>query len=94
MDYMEQERFMCQDCGHDTREMGERYMVHEDIWETAIAAGGYAYMLCMGCLEGRLGHRLTSGHFMGVGCNYASFSFHSLRLRRALVAPDAEAQRP
>jgi hypothetical protein len=58
----------CCDCGVDTmplerdggRDCCEYYMVHNDVWR---AAGMQAGVLCIGCLEGRLGRRLTPQDF-------------------------------
>lgn len=55
----------------------EVYMVHDEVWT---AAGGPPsptperpeptdFYLCVGCLEGRLGRRLTPGDFEDVGLN-------------------------
>lgn len=56
------ESFHCIDCGFDTLEGGEYYMVHNYLWEQAgmTSEGG---MLCIGCLEDRLGFVLTPHHF-------------------------------
>ena len=58
-------RFTCADCGADTRPGrrgggNEYYMVHNTLWE---AAGMGAGKLCIGCLEERLGRRLTPPDF-------------------------------
>lgn len=49
----------CSDCGINTLPRGggaEYYMVHDDIWASAGMTTGY---LCVGCLEARLGRRLS-----------------------------------
>jgi hypothetical protein len=60
----------CVDCLVDTAARGvdEYYMVHNDVWAAAGMAprGG---MLCVGCLEVRLGRWLTAGDFTGVPVN-------------------------
>lgn len=43
----------CEICHADTRE--EYYMVHDDIWERY----GMDPFLCIGCLEERMGRKLT-----------------------------------
>lgn len=54
--------FLCLDCGQSC--LFERYMVHNDLWRTAIGPGrGTRGMLCIGCLEDRLGRRLTPEDF-------------------------------
>jgi hypothetical protein len=53
--------FRCVDCGKDTGG-GEYYMVGDDVW----AASGLAPnggMLCLGCLERRIGRLLTGEDF-------------------------------
>ena len=48
------EGFKCVDCGVNTHDADEYYMVHDELWAAAgmEPAGG---MLCVGCLEQRLG---------------------------------------
>lgn len=81
------ENFLCEDCGHNVYEMGELYMVHHDIWE--YVTGGLmrvAHMLCVGCLEERLGRRLHYLDFMDVPLNDAKRR-QSLRLRDRMTSP-------
>jgi hypothetical protein len=70
----------CYDCGTDTTPCtGKRdcphngwewYEVREDVWDAAgmTNIGGRAY-LCIGCLEQRIGRRLTAGDFAPVPIN-------------------------
>jgi hypothetical protein len=53
--------FACLDCGVDTGRINEYYMVTDEAWLSAnpLEDG----MLCIGCLEGRLGRRLTPEDF-------------------------------
>jgi hypothetical protein len=84
-DYMRTERFMCQDCGHDTRLMGEMYMVDHDTWKDALDRGGPAHMLCVGCLEARLGYILVQYDFPEwIPLNFYPQQYQSLRLRQRL----------
>ena len=48
----------CKDCGRDTRD--EYYTVHDEVW--AESKGGKD-LLCIQCLETRLGRRLTKDDF-------------------------------
>jgi hypothetical protein len=49
------------DCGVDTDEGKENYMIHDDLWRAAVPTeAGY---LCVGCLERRLGRKLQRGDF-------------------------------
>ena len=51
----------CIDCGSDTHQLAEYYMVHHDLWESAGATDG---MLCIACLEERLDRNLAPGDFL------------------------------
>jgi hypothetical protein len=62
--------FMCLDCGSDTRRMPgglELYMVRHDLYESVVP--GRRGMLCIGCLEGRLGRELTADDFPDLPIN-------------------------
>ena len=69
----------CHDCRVETLPVdpghyAEYYMVRDDVWQDAIMAGllpGLAElgpppirMLCVGCLEARIGRRLTADDFI------------------------------
>lgn len=61
--------FICRSCGTDTHPKSgiqEYYMVNFDIWEVV---GNPPGMLCVGCLEDRLGRRLTPLDFLGCPLN-------------------------
>jgi hypothetical protein len=53
--------FLCLDCGVDTRAIDEYYIVTHELWARANPDG--AGMLCVGCLEKRLGRELTPDDF-------------------------------
>jgi hypothetical protein len=55
-------------CGHDGRH--EFYMVHDTVWE---AAGAGQRVLCVGCLETRLGRELTPADFSDCWANEPSW---------------------
>ena len=70
--------YLCQDCGVDTtpctgkrgcRHKGkwEHYMVTKALWEQAGMDSGF---LCIGCLERRIGRRLTPADFPDLPINY------------------------
>jgi hypothetical protein len=82
--------FMCGDCGHDTRSIGEYYMVQDDLWDAALRRGGWVRMLCIGCLENRLGFTLSERHFIDCPLNERRRSNGSLRIRKrlGLLNPD------
>jgi hypothetical protein len=80
----------CDDCGVDVapcdadgypvEDGWEGYMVHDQVWE---AAGGEGH-LCVGCLEARLGRRLTVGDFTDCPLNTDPAQCRSERLRGRL----------
>jgi hypothetical protein len=72
-------RELCLDCGVDTIATGEYYMVRQELWTAAAGDDG---MLCVGCLEQRLGCRLGPGDFTDVPLN--CFAGKSARLRARL----------
>ena len=53
-------------------------MVQDEIWRTAVASG--PGMLCIGCLEARLGRTLVKGDFTDVPVNDIYPVQHSVRL--------------
>ena len=68
-------RFKCVDCGHDTRTPPrEYYAVHNALWLEACAVEpvlpGVRGMLCLGCLEQRLGRELTRTDFKECGLTH------------------------
>lgn len=74
--------FYCEDCGECTNCMNEYYMVHESVW---LEANPVDYgMLCIGCLEQRLGRLLTKDDFSAVPLNEDEFSIRSERLKSRL----------
>jgi hypothetical protein len=56
----------CVDCGFDTIEAGETYMLHDNVWEEACAGAG---LLCIGCVEQRIGRQLTPSDFVDCPLN-------------------------
>lgn len=75
--------FLCLDCRVHTGEIHEYFMVHDDVWlEANPASDG---MLCLGCLEKRLGRPLVAEDFTDAPVNRQSFARQSDRLRAALA---------
>lgn len=65
--------FLCMDCGEDT--MDEYYMVHKEIWEVSTHKEERQGILCIGCLEKRLGRSLNKNDFPSdVPLNIANLS--------------------
>jgi hypothetical protein len=55
-------RWRCVDCGQDTIAIGHYYMVYDYIWELCGVAPNEG-MLCVHCLEARLGRPLVLEDF-------------------------------
>lgn len=78
-------RFNCLDCGVSTLENGEYYMVTDEVWLEEVAAIDSG-MLCIGCLEERLGRRLTKDDFILAPINDGWLFDQSPRLQDRLSA--------
>ena len=52
-------RFLCLDCKVDTGKIKEHYFIKTDVW-LSVAQNG---MLCINCLENRLGRKLNKHDF-------------------------------
>ena len=61
--------FECIDCGVNTMFNDEYYMLLDDIWENDLGLHSHEGMMCIGCVESRLGRRLTSEDFADVPLN-------------------------
>lgn len=73
---------LCLDCLVDTVELREYYIVRDDVWGAVCEPDGG--MLCIGCLEGRLGRRLEQGEFEDVPINHRDIR-RSERLRARML---------
>jgi hypothetical protein len=70
----------CADCGVNTGMIREWYMVNDDVWEQAWSGRRKSYhgklpgteILCIGCLEERIGRTLTLHDFIDVPANSLS----------------------
>jgi hypothetical protein len=60
--------FECLDCGVDTAEIDEYYMVHNSIWYDANP--NIEGMLCIECLERRIGRELNPYDFTDAAINW------------------------
>ena len=72
----EERAFHCLDCGIDTSAIDEYYGLRDEVWLQANP--DRAGMLCIACLESRLGRRLSPLDFTGGSVNCGR---HSERLR-------------
>lgn len=80
--------FNCWDCTVNTYDIGEYYMVTDELWELAtIYADNECpsdVMLCIGCLENRIGGKLVASDFPDYPINRGFFEY-STRLRERLL---------
>lgn len=63
----QRQRFICEDCGNDTGKMKEFYFLKTELWLTVMQS--INGMLCIGCLEGRLGRTLCATDFTDASIN-------------------------
>jgi hypothetical protein len=77
----DEEQFDCRDCGVNTSRIGEYYMVTGEVWQQA---GGGDAMLCVGCLEKRLGRELRCKDFTWAPINLEAMLTGSPRLRKRM----------
>jgi hypothetical protein len=80
----------CIDCGMNTMDADEYYMVHNEIWAEVVP--DRLGMLCIGCLERRLGRQLEPSDFTdaplnGEGLHGRGMFDQSPRLRNRLGRP-------
>lgn len=73
--------FTCKDCGENTAAINEYYMVLRRLWN--FYAPGVR-MLCVGCLEKRMGRELQPGDFHPCRVNEHNRVHGSPRLRARL----------
>lgn len=73
--------FLCLDCGLCTCCSKDYYMVHDAVWESACSHP--TGMLCIGCLENRLGRYLTNRDFTDAPINALAVNSGSGALRSA-----------
>jgi hypothetical protein len=67
--------FECIDCGINTLFGEEYYMLTEDVWQHELGLDTGAGMLCIGCVESRLGRTLNNADFADVPLNYKNDRF-------------------
>ncbi|MEV6558952.1 hypothetical protein AB0M22_24785 [Nocardia sp. NPDC051756] len=81
----ERDEFPCHECGLATAPIDgpdEWYTVHDAIWKCAAASADS--ILCIGCLESRLGRRLRHTDFVAAALNQPGYGHHSPRLQSRL----------
>lgn len=58
---MSRRKWLCLDCNVDTGHISEHYFIKTDVWMKVV--GSNKGMLCVGCLEKRLGRKLNCNDF-------------------------------
>ena len=87
------ENFICLDCGVNTADIGEYYMLTNEVWrEAAPDEGELGGMLCVNCVELRLGRQLWPEDFMDAPLNYMHSMLSPRLLARFCGIPDLEAE--
>lgn len=76
-------KFLCLDCTVDTSRLGEFYFVQTEIWLGAV--GSKDGMLCIGCLEKRIGRKLNRTDFTDAYINRIGWGSKSARLLNRLT---------
>lgn len=75
---------MCLDCRIDTGKAHEHYFVSLDLWMRAV--GSKTGMLCIGCLEQRIGRKLVGADFTDAHINNPKLYPMSDRLRNRIMS--------
>lgn len=81
---MSRRKFLCLDCKMDTGKEREHYYLRLDVWLQA--HNSKTGMLCIGCVEQRLGRRLTSADFTDATINDPKVVPMSARLVSRIAA--------
>lgn len=76
-------KWNCVDCGYNTKL--EHYFVKNDVWfgQAKMLEAG---MLCVGCLEGRIGRLLTKSDFTDAHINNPKRYAMSMRLSSRIMS--------
>jgi len=97
MDEETRKHFQCVDCGICTHTINEYYMVYSRVWRSALRVdpviserkryrkNALSTMLCIGCLEQRLGRELTSADFTDCPLNNGENFYRSKRYQQRLM---------
>lgn len=76
--------FVCKDCSANTLHIDEYYMLTDEVWASIYKKR--RGMLCIGCVEARLGRKLVPEDFADVPLNFFPTSSKRLAARRAQLA--------
>lgn len=77
-------KFLCLDCRVDTGRIHEHYFIKTELWLTVMPS--IVGMLCIGCLEDRLGRELVANDFTDASINTAKHEAKSQRLMSRLTS--------
>ena len=75
-------KWLCLDCNVHTGDIYEHYFVNTSLWLSVVDSKNG--MLCIGCLENRLGRMLKRSDFTDASINNPKHSKQSLRLKNRL----------
>lgn len=81
-------KFMCLDCPVDTSKTCELYMLIDSTWE--LTGLGKVGMLCISCLENRIGRKLIATDFNDSYLNDYRTNAKSARLCDRMTGVDSE----
>lgn len=76
-------KWLCLDCKVDTGKIREHYFVDLELWMSAV--GSKVGMLCVGCLETRIGRQLKPSDFTSAHINNPKLYDMSDRLRKRVI---------
>jgi len=86
----------CCDCGAGAIQLGEWYDVHDTVWELAWRGRRKPWhgvvgqaVLCIGCLEKRIGRTLCADDFTDAAVNFRDKGGVSDRMRQRLTAAES-----
>jgi len=85
-----EEWYVCLDCNVNTMDINEYYTVTDEVWLSAHPED--KGMLCIGCLEARLGRDLTCTDFPRYPINIGAFE-QSVRLKDRIGRHDTRYSR-
>lgn len=77
-------RFLCLDCRTDTGRINEYYVVDTELWLSVV--GSLQGMLCIACLERRLGRELNASDFTDAYINHLDWGRKSDKLLLRLTS--------
>lgn len=81
----ELDAFICINCDINTSEINEYYMIEDHLWKKVNP--NITGMLCIGCVENKLGRKLNSADFTPYPINQIGFFIQSARLINRITTP-------